>query len=128
MASKKFYRCGNNGVVGLVTAEVYEEIEERAELLRECKRRGLPFPELPPVMPVFTFSRPIHGSHSFHTGSLELMSELVEGAEVERGSLYVPFSNGIELGYVHDLEHAAWEWGFRTTLSEAMETFGLIMA
>jgi len=125
---KKFYRCSNNSVTAVVTAEVYWKIEERMQLLRECERKRLPFPELPPIVPIFTFSRPSHGSHSFHTGSLELMGVMLEECEVERGSLYVPFSNGIEHRYQHKPESARWEWQFRTSLEEGMVAFGLTMS
>jgi len=123
----KFRTCTNNGVIAICSEEVYQKIEARAELVRECGRRGLPRPSLPPVSPIFTFSDPNHSSHKlFHTGSTELARELLEGHKVERGWIWVPFSNGVEHTYVQSPESARWEWQFRTTLEEAMDAFGLI--
>jgi len=122
----KFRTCTNNGVTAVCSEEVYQKIGDRAELVRKCEEHKLPHPSLPPITPIFTFSDPTHSSHRpFHTGSFQLMDRLLREHKVERGWIWVPFSNGTEHTYVHNPESARWEWQFRTTLEEAMTTFGL---
>ncbi len=117
-----YYKGSNNGVVAIVTEAVYEKMQERYQLLAECEAKGLPRPQLPPITPVFTFSRPEHGAFKFMTGSYALLERLLEGHEVHSGAIWVPFSNGIQWG---NDESARWEQEFMTSLDEAVEAFGL---
>jgi hypothetical protein len=117
-----YFKGSNNGVTAVVTAEVYQKMEERCQLLAECEKKGLPRPQLPPITPVFTFSSATHGAFKFMTGSYEVLIKLLEGHDVQTGSIWVPFSNGIQWG--HD-EAARWELEFMTTLDEAIEAFGI---
>lgn len=120
-----YYKDSNNGVTAVVTEEVYKKLEERQKLRIECHNSGLPDPQLPPIRPVFTFSGPDHHSFGFMTGSYTLMKRLLAGHDVRDGGIYVPFSNGVELGSCGQ-ESGRFERGFMTSLDEAIEAFGLI--
>lgn len=124
MEKRTFFVCSNNSVTAVVTRETYEKLMERNRLIQECESLGLPKPELPPVRPVFTFSRSEHPSFRLMTGSDELLDRLLSGHNVERGCIWVPFSNGVEH---RSGEEGRWEQMFRTSLDEAMTAFGLVV-
>ena len=117
-----FFRASNNGVIAVVSEEVYIEMQERQKFIADCEANGLPRPQLPPVTPIFTFSSPTHRSFNFMTGSLNMLSDLLKGHNVESGLIWVPFSNGTEW---HGDKSAQWEMKFMTSLDEVMKTFGL---
>lgn len=127
MLLRTFCTSSNNAVTAVVTKEVYKKLEERKELLTECKKRGLPIPQLPSIVPIFTFSDPQHPSFIFLTGSLEIMAKLLEGHNVIDRDFWVPFSNRTEWHYRDDPKTAEYEWRFGTSLDEAFEAFGLVM-
>ena len=127
MLLRTFYTCHNNGVTAVVTEEVYKRLQERGELLAECKKRDLPIPQLPPIVPIFTFSDPQHPSSIFFTGSLEVKEKLLEGHDVKHGGFWVPFSNGNEWACRHNPELAEWEWQFLTSADQVIEAFGLVI-
>ena len=125
MAEKKtFYVCSNNGVTAVMTAEAYQRLQERQELIRETVKDGKPEPDLPMIYPVFTFADADHRSFKFMTGSWQLMSRLLDGHDVENGGIWVPFSNGAEWGW-HGKERQVHELKYLTSLDQAIETFGL---
>lgn len=127
MLLRTFYTCHNNGVTAVVTEEVYKRIQERGELLAECKGKGLPCPQLPPITPIFTFGLTGHHSFMFFTGSLELKEKLLEGHDVKHESFWVPFSNGNEWACRYKPELAEWEWQFLTSADQVIEAFGLVI-
>jgi hypothetical protein len=120
-----FYMDSNNGVMGVVSEAVYREMNKRRKLLRECEAAGLPMPQLPPVVPVFTFSNPSHPAFRFMTGSKELLEKLLVGHEVAHGGIWVPFSNGSQW---KGGDEEKMELLYRTNLDEAIEAFGLIVS
>lgn len=115
-----YYYQSNNGVTAVVTEQIYKKMEERLDLLRECERKNLPRPQLPPILPVFTFSSPDHPAIRYMTGTSKAMSRLLEGQDLKSGSIWVPFSNGIQ--WRQD-ESAVWELEFMTTLDEVFDAF-----
>ncbi len=117
-----FYKDSNNGVIAIVTEEVYQKMEERSQLITECEKKGLPRPQLPHITPVFTFSAPEHGAFKYMTGSFEMLTRLLDGHDVRNGGIWVPFSNGTQWG--HD-ESARWEIDFMTSLDEVVQAFGI---
>ena len=118
-----YYKGSNNGVTAVVTAEVYQKMEERSKLLKECEKKGLPRPQLPPITPIFTFSSPDHGAFKFMTGSYDMLTKLLEGHDVQSGYIWVPFSNGVQ--WDPDALTRYWEQEFLTSLDEAFEAFGI---
>ena len=117
-----YFKGSNNGVVAIVTEETHKKMEERYQLLADCEKKGLPRPQLPPITPVFTFSSPEHGAFKFMTGSYDMLSKLLEGHDVRSGSIWVPFSNGIQWG---GDESARWEMEFITSLDDVAEAFDI---
>ncbi len=123
----KFFTSTNNGVTAVMTEEAHRKLEERHALIIEAKGKGLGIPQLPLVLPIFTFSKPEHRSFKYMTGTLVLMNRLLDEHEVLlNGNIWVPFSNGIELGS-HGVEQQLFEQQFMTSLDEAFEAFGLMM-
>lgn len=124
----KFYMWSNNGVVAVVSEAVFQEMECRRRIVGEARAEGQEL-YLPPVRPIFTFSDTRNpGLEKWLTGSLEDMHELLRGHEVVRESFYVPFSNGYQWGIkalTGDDESAERERKCRTSLREAIDTFGL---
>ncbi len=123
-----FYKGTNNGVVAVVTEDVWRQMQEREALLAKCEAQDLGRPQLPRIGPVFTFSDPKHHSFQFMTGSIELLEVLLKGHKFLYGGLWVPFSNGYEWGWDGDEKQARWEQGFSTSLDEVMEAFGLTVS
>ena len=121
----KFYANSNNGVTAVMTEEAYLKKEERRALIAETEKKGLGTPNLPQVGPIFTFGRTEHRSFKFLTGSTITMNRLLDDHEVLDGNIWVPFSNGSELGS-HGKEAQEFELQFMTSLDEAVEAFGLI--
>ena len=121
----KFYRCSNNGVVAIVTEETMALIEARLQLMRESSdpdRTFVPYPHR-----IHTFSSRSH-LKGWVNGTLNLLNWLIKqsGAEIVNAGFYVPFSNGFELCYRAEPEHAEEEWKFRTSADELLADFGLM--
>ncbi|OGC47906.1 hypothetical protein A2886_01460 [candidate division WWE3 bacterium RIFCSPHIGHO2_01_FULL_42_13] len=121
----KFYANSNNGVTAVMTEEAYLKLEERRTLIAETERKGLGTPNLPQIGPIFTFGRGEHRSFKCLTGSTIVMNRLLDDHEVLHGNIWVPFSNGAELG-IHGREEQQFELQFMTSLDEAVEAFGLM--
>lgn len=118
--TKTYIKDGNNGVVAIMTKEVYEENQARKKLMEECIAKGLPQPQLPPILPVFSFARPDHTAFDYMTGSFAMLERLLVGQEVEGGAIWVPFSNALQW---RGGDEAKWELIFMTSLDQVFEAF-----
>ena len=116
-----FYKCINNGTIAIVSEEIYEKIQTWGDLVGAAGAIQ-PYPT-----PIFTFkgeeSYATDRYRRFVTGDYGTMDILLSGHWVADGTFYVPFSNHFEL---QGGEMAKQELRFRTTLGEAIETFGLM--
>lgn len=122
----KFFKARNNGVIALMTEETYEKMNRRMSVVEEAQAKGIAMPLLPPALPIFTFARPGHPSIKHMTGTLGIMSRLLEGHEVIDSSFWVPFSNGIEHGGLAlNSEEQEFELGFMTTMDQVVEAFDI---
>jgi len=115
-----YYKDSNNGVVAIVSEAVYKEMQAWNQICRECEKEGLPRPQRPPILPVFTFSDPTHGAFKFMTGSYAILTRLLKGQTVLDGSFWVPFSNGIQW---RPNNEARWELEYMTTLDDVFKHF-----
>ncbi len=128
MERRKFVTWSNNGVAALVTEEVYQKMMVRVATLNQLERGGMyeDASRLPIVRPIFTFSDYPH-LRGWVTGSMADREEFLKWAIVESKIIYVPFSNGRESG-LRGKEAQEDEVQYRTTLREAIEAFGLVVA
>lgn len=113
----------NNGVVAVVSEPVFQEMEHRLRIESEAKEQRQEL-RLPLPRPVFTFANADSGLREWVTGTYEDMKVLLEGHNVVREPMYVPFSNGYQ--WDTGVSLAEMERGFRTTLRQAMDAFGLV--
>lgn len=122
----RFYVSCMNGVCGVVTEKVFLEIEHHEQIEEEARQRGEELVLYLPK-PIFTFADD-ESLREWVTGSVSDMEELLAGHEVfHNQGFYVPFSCGFQWDHIcSNQETIEDERGFRTTLREAMDTFGLI--
>ncbi len=141
---KTFYYDYNNGVTAVVSEDVLGDIKKLVEIRRHFaeREREKPFGDdcflsnsadqgiAALGKPVFTFTRQERFRESpWFTGDTELMNALAEhlkerGDVFQRGSFYVPFSNGCECG-LHGPDSMKHELAYVTTEKQFEDTFGV---
>ena len=116
-----FYKCINNGTCAIMSEETHEALETWWSLVPEA-RAVQPYPT-----PIFTFVRTENyetdPSRRSVTGDYGTMDSLLDGHTIVDGDFYVPFSNHDEM---QGSEVAERELRFRTTLADAIKSFGLM--
>ena len=141
LEGKKFFTTQNNGVIALVSEDVYAGLAHRAEIQealmsRNDSRATLAMTEGLAHMgtPTFTFARRerfvespwFTGDCDWGNGLFETLCSYIqaEGGRVVKGGFYVPFSNGCETG-LHGPTSMADELRHVTTEVQFRATFGL---
>jgi hypothetical protein len=145
LEGKKFFKWLNNGVCALVRSDVYAQWHRvnniKLKLLYGGEHHGRTNDEVIeavnrglahiPVTPYFTFvpERRLEDS-PWHTGDKQLLGFLLtyihkEGGYFEEGrNVYVPFSNGAELG-LSGLAGQEDQLKYVTTDQQFADTFGI---
>ncbi len=123
---KEFFVCVAEGVIGVVTPEVYTQIEDWNERSRAAANGGSSNLTSYPS-PVFTFSDLI-GLRSVVTGNLENFEEfVVEGCEIYEADFHVPFSDlRGAIRTCPNLDQFFDQLISRPSMTEVLTTFGLI--
>ncbi len=124
-----FFVSMNNGVYGVVAADVFANLQRRAAIERRFPGLGDALLDLP-TRPIFTFAKservvdaPWFSGTDNHFAMLRWHLEKQCGAYIEGGNFYVPFSNAHELGHAGP-EVQRFELAFVTSNRQFEETFG----
>ncbi len=141
---KTFYTDYNNGVQVLISEEVMMDIRKKNAIslfYREAEREksGKGFAQIAddavPLVgtPTFTFTRRERvQDQPWFTGDNDFLEVLVahireNGGHIVKGGIYVPFSNGSELG-MQGTEAMARELVYVTSEQQFRDTFGISIA
>lgn len=115
-----FFSNSNNGTVAIVPAEVYAEMNHREQIAQEAAKNGKAVVNMPPALPIFTFSdNP--SLKPYVTGTLSAMRVLLAGYSVGDGNIWVPFSN--QKQWCGDREQERAELLFVTYLDDILKYF-----
>ena len=147
LEGKVFYEDYNNGVYAMVSDTVYwgraqfDRIRQKLADKGRCSFLGdgrlfdVALAETVPLprMPIFTFvvSTPRYSESPWFTGDELILSDLRAhirdvGGQILRRSIFVPFSNGKEMG-LHGVEAQLAELKYVTTEEQFVEAFGISM-
>lgn len=144
LEGKVFYEDRNNGVYALVAEEVFNS-RVRFDKIRQVLSAHPPVNDgrqfdvallsaIPlPRRPIFTFvsSQTRSDESPWFTGNEAMLDNLREhildeGGRIEQSSVWVPFSNGAEMGY-HGLDAQCAELWYVTTDEQFFQAFGITL-